>query len=283
MKPSRAYLWMFLVPALTVSALSQDIPRLDGSNVKQTGGWGKPLPPATSSATPSPTPSTPQPTASPTTNLLGMKIPAANSPAAIPATLIPPAKPSPETPISPTPSSGTPSPADRPAEPAKVEFHNGLLTVHAANSSLEQILRDTSIQTGMTMDGTPEDERVFGDFGPAPVASVLGQLLDGGPSNYVVFGMNENHAPRTLVVSPRNSLAPGDAVASVPIATPVAEDDDDDEPAPAPVANIRPMAPAPASAGGQPQAPRTPQQILDDMQKRRQERQQDQPPAPSPD
>jgi hypothetical protein len=278
MKPSRAYLWVFLAPALTLSALSQELPRLDGSNVPQTGSWGKPLPAATSSAPTNPAPAKPQPAVAPTTNLLGMKIPAANSPAPIPVTLVPPAKPNVETPVS-----TTPSPADRPAEPAKVEFHNGLLTVHASNSSLEQILRDTSTQTGMTMDGTPEDERVFGDFGPAPVAAVLGQLLDGGPSNYVVFGMNENHAPRTLVVTPRNSLAPGDAVASVPTAAPVTEDDDDDDAVPAPVANIRPLTAAPASAGNQPQSPRTPQQILDDMQKRRQERQQDQSQPASPE
>jgi hypothetical protein len=102
----------------------------------------------------------------------------------------------------------SPTPADKPPDPATVSFHAGLLTIHATNSSLTQILADTAAQTGMQLEGNPEDERVFGDFGPAPVDKVLGQLLDGGSSNYLLFGRNENQAPRSLVITPRASLAP---------------------------------------------------------------------------
>jgi hypothetical protein len=138
----------------------------------------------------------------------------------------------------------------------------------------------------MQLEGTPEDQRIFGDFGPGPVSSVLGQLLDGGPSNYVLFGKNSNLAPRTLVITPKSSLAPGQVagVAARP-ATVNNEDDDDDDAAPA--AAIQPGVHAlmPNRVQNQDQPPgspsvRTPQQIIDDMQRRRQNEMQPSPPDP---
>ena len=175
--------------------------------------------------------------------------------------------------------SGTPSPADLPPQPAAITFQGGLLTVHATNSSLAQILTETSTQTGMALEGAPEDERVFGDFGPAPVDKVLAELLDGGASNYLLFGRKDNQAPRALVITPRASLAPGVVMAASAAVTPATNDDDDDDdtPPPAPV-QIRPLNLNPQShegngLGGGPPQVRTPQQILDDMQRRRQEQQ----------
>ncbi len=193
-----------------------------------------------------------------------------------------PSKPSSVQPSAMVPTASSPvssaTPADKPPDPATVSFHAGLLTIHATNSSLTQILADTAAQTGMQLEGNPEDERVFGDFGPAPVDKVLGQLLDGGSSNYLLFGRNENQAPRSLVITPRASLAPGAALAAA-AASPVQvnNDDDDDDDAPAPQAPLRPMMtgheqkPGFVPAGNAPI--RTPQQILDDMQRRRLEQQ----------
>jgi hypothetical protein len=173
-----------------------------------------------------------------------------------------------------------------PAAPATVQFRDGNLSVHASNSSLMQILKDITARTGMTVEGTPEDERVFGNFGPAPVSEVVAQLLDGGSSNYVLFGRAANQAPRTLVITSKTSLAPATAMAAngaAPAAA-VNNDDDDDDDAPAPVAPIRPLVPIqPPENQAQPAQPptppgiRTPQQILEDMQRRRQEQQQQQP------
>ena len=69
---------------------------------------------------------------------------------------------------------------------ADVSYRNGLLTVAAANSSLNQILREISRQTGMKITGGVADERVFGTYGPAAPGKVLNSLLDGTGSNMLL-------------------------------------------------------------------------------------------------
>jgi hypothetical protein len=225
-----------LLAAQAIHAGAQDVPRLDGSNVKQKSGWGAPnaSPPKSATAAPA---------------TFGSAV----APAASEAT-------------------ADSAPADKPAQPATIRFQDGLLTVHAKNASLTQILEETASQTGMTLEGTPEDERVFGDFGPAPVTKVLAQLLDGGPSNYMVFGKKENLAPRSLVVSPKGSLAPGGRPPEARSTVVSSDDEDDDDDAP--VAQV-PLRPIPTPQQAEPNGPspgiRTPQQILDEMERRRQE------------
>lgn len=267
MTAARNILRVLLIPSLALCAMAQDAPRLDGSNVKQPPHpffSGKPG-------------NAPQPNAAaPLPSLVPKGIPS----------LVPKGTGDTATGTATTAPVSTqpPTPADKPAEPATVQFSGGLLTIHASNSSLTQILRDTSTQTGMQLDGTPEDVRIFGDFGPAPVNTVIGQLLDGGPSNYVLFGRNANLAPRTLVVTSKTSLAPGQVAGVTPVKTANNDDDDDDDDAPAPPQQIRPLIPphtTPPEANGSPTPNvRTPQQILDDMQRRRQEQQQQQPENP---
>lgn len=233
-----------LLLATAVVAPAQTLPRLDGGvpqPAPAASGW-KAIPPTAQSNA-----ATPAPTADP----------------------LQPSAPQP------------PTPADMPAVPATVHFQNGLLAVHASNSSLTQILHDITTQTGMEVQGTPQDERVFGDFGPAPVGKVVAQLLDGGPSNYLLFGMAANHAPRSLILSPKTTPAPATlASGGAPVPTPTASDDDDDDDAPQAQAPIRPFQPAAMAAPDNQQLSpgiRTPQQILEDMQRRRQEQQQIQP------
>ena len=55
-----------------------------------------------------------------------------------------------------------------PAEPASISYENGTLTVKTQNSSLNQILREISRKTGMSITGGVSEERVFGTYGPAP-------------------------------------------------------------------------------------------------------------------
>ena len=259
-----------LLPALALSAAAQDAPRLDGSNVPQNTAPLTPAPAAPPAATQTAPRPTWQPAPSSQKPVHGKAKPAAVATA--PVVLVPPPPP---------------TPADMPPVPATVHFANGLLTIHAHNASLSQILRDTSAQTGMQMDGTPEDQRIFGDFGPGPVRTVLGQLLDGGPSNYVLFGKNANMAPRTLVITPKSSLSPGQVAGVGKAAVTVNNEDDDDDDGPA-VTNpqpgvhaLMPNRPGGDQAGGNPNV-RTPQQIIDDMQRRRQEQQQQQASPPQP-
>lgn len=260
---------VLLAPALVLSAAAQDAPRLDGSNVpqpaqQQTQQSPVPFNLPTTPAQPPPQ-KTPQPAWQPAPHGKSK----ASAATAAPVIIVPPAPP---------------TPADMPPVPATVQFSNGLLTIHAHNASLSQILHDTAAQTGMQMEGTPEDQRIFGDFGPASVRVVLGQLLDGGPSNYVLFGKSANLAPRTLVITPKASLAPGQVAGIGKPAVTVNNEDDDDDDAP-PVTNpqpgvhpMMPNRPGGDQSNGNPNV-RTPQQIIDDMQRRRQEQQQ-QPPPP---
>jgi hypothetical protein len=251
---------VLIASALSVATVAaQDAPRLDGSNVPQQ------LPVVTLAPPPADTQVNSQNAHAATAPQASHGKSKTSPAAAAPVILIPPPPP---------------TPADLPPVAATINFSNGLLTVHAHNASLEQILRDTSQQTGMQMEGTPQDQRIFGDFGPAPVPVVLGQLLDGGPSNYVLFGKNANMAPRSLVITPKSSLAPGQVAGIGKPAVTVNNEDDEDDDAP-PVTNPQPgvhpimpnHAPGNQDQSGGPPGAHSPQQIIDDLQRRRQEQQ----------
>jgi hypothetical protein len=109
----------------------------------------------------------------------------------------------------------------RPAVPprigvtAKVSYNQGQLLVIADNSSLNQILRQISRLTGMTITGGVADQRVFGQYGPAPPAQILGDLLEGTGSN-MLLRETAAAAPAELIltareggVTPPNPNAPG--------------------------------------------------------------------------
>jgi hypothetical protein len=102
-------------------------------------------------------------------------------------------------------SSPTPNQAHR----AEVTYAGGQLSVVASNSSLNQILREISRQTGMKVTGGVADERVFGSYGPAIPATVLAALLDGTGSNMLLVQspantLNTPKAPVELVLTPRH-------------------------------------------------------------------------------
>jgi hypothetical protein len=83
-----------------------------------------------------------------------------------------------------------------------VTYADGLLQVRADNSSLNQILREVSQQTGMKIIGGVADQRVFGSYGPAPAATVLQTLLDGTGTN-ILLQESPTHAPEQLVLTPQ--------------------------------------------------------------------------------
>ncbi len=98
-----------------------------------------------------------------------------------------------------------PSPQERP-HGAHVHWSGGKLTIAADNSSLRQILSDVASQTGMKLTGNVEDERVFGNYGPAPAAQVLTALMDGTSVNLLIVE-NASHTVRELVLSPRQGAS----------------------------------------------------------------------------
>jgi hypothetical protein len=99
---------------------------------------------------------------------------------------------------------------------AEVSYRNGLLTIAADNSSLNQILREIARQTGMTITGTVSDERVFGDYGPGMPARILASLLDGTGSN-MLLRQTATRAPAELILTPRiGGPTPPQASSSAP-------------------------------------------------------------------
>jgi hypothetical protein len=200
-------------------------------------------------------------------------------PAAVPATVAPPVMPPPP----------PPTPAQLPPDPANVAYADGVLSITASNSSLNQILRDISHQTGMKITGTVTDERVFGKYGPDAPEKILGTLLAGTSSNFLLV-RRDGTTTEDLVLSPRQGgITPPNPHAFVDDSHP------DDEPAatsqpvdPPPTAAVQPGAGHPpedtASPAGpassdpnQQQSPngvKTPQQIYDQLQNLRKQQQQ---------
>ncbi len=170
----------------------------------------------------------------------------------------------------------------------------------ARNSSLGAILQEVQEQTGASVDmpGTPSD-RVVGQFGPGPAGEVLASLLNGSHFNYVLLGSPQNPKVLQRVVllaksSASEQPAPAPRAASAfPTGLPRqgafvppsedsddtnAQDDTEDMTDPVPNTEGQPD----QDAGDQNAQPaiKTPQQLLQELQRQRQVQQQGQPGAP---
>src|ERR1035437_1355157 len=97
----------------------------------------------------------------------------------------------------------SPTAAPRAGHPAQVVYSRGMLEIDADNSSLNQILRDVSRETGMKITGGLADERVYGKYGPSPPAEVLASLLNGTSSN-MLLRETASYAPAELILTPRH-------------------------------------------------------------------------------
>jgi hypothetical protein len=124
---------------------------------------------------------------------------------------------------------------------ATVTWDSQGLRIEAANSSLQQILRDVSTATGLKVEGLGADERVFGAYGPGQVRDVLSKLLQGSSYNVMMIGDQGQGAPRQIVLSSRHS---GDAQAATNKSNTDADEDDTpdeaEEPPQPPAPQIRP-------------------------------------------
>jgi hypothetical protein len=113
---------------------------------------------------------------------------------------------------------------DLPAE-ASVVWDSHCLLIVASNSSLAQILKQVSKETGVKVAGMDADERVFGTYGPGPARDVLSRLLDGSAYNVLMIGDQGQGAPRRIVLSPSSTVAAAaPQTASAPPSPPSNED-----------------------------------------------------------
>ena len=165
---------------------------------------------------------------------------------------------------------------DQSPAPPVVDFAAGRLTIRASNSSLRAILDDLETRTGTRVEGLGRDERIFGVYGPGNPQDVLSSLLDDSGYNVLISGRKADGSPREVVLSAR---AAGSATASAPQAgarTQAADEDDESDGAentPAlPPAAFTPPPPQqqPNQPAGTPQQVKTPQQMLEELQRIRQ-------------
>jgi hypothetical protein len=191
------------------------------------------------------------------------------NPAATPAPAAQPAAPpqaAPPQPAASQPAGVAPSLLQQPAKDAQIVFGNGILTIHADNSSLAAILQQVAGTSGMKVEGLGGDERVFGSFGPGAPRDVLADLLAGTAYNQVLLGDLSNGAPRELILTPARS-----GVAPVPSPAPQANANADDT-EPEAVETPPPPPPQEPPAGSTQQPPpgvRTPQQLFEQLQQMR--------------
>ena len=160
---------------------------------------------------------------------------------------------------------------------ATITWDSHGLSIAAANSSLQQILKDVSTATGAKVDGLNGDERVFGAYGPGQARDVLSQLLLGAGYNVIMIGDQGQGAPRQILLTARR--AAGDQGAANGNAANNGDDDAADN-----EAEEQPVQPQPPMRPGFPGGPpRTPQQMMQERQERLQQmRQQQQPQQPQP-
>jgi hypothetical protein len=135
---------------------------------------------------------------------VGPGFPPSSLPATPPTTAPQPVPAPPQvTPLTATPTQpGTLTRAHR----AAVTYNSGLVSINASNSSLNQILREISKQTGMKITGGVRDERVFGHYGPATLSDILITLIDGTGTN-LVLRQTASNTPVELILTPRNGGA----------------------------------------------------------------------------
>ena len=142
-------------------------------------------------------------------------------------------------------ASARPTPLAANASPAKVVLKGGLLTVDADNSDLSQILRTVAAVSGMTIDGSVGDVRVFGIYGPSNSQEILTELLRGLGYNFLMTGVTHEGAPRTLQLTARGAAIPASSnpAISAHADTPEEHVEDPGQPGPGAILHVPPAAP----------------------------------------
>ena len=157
-------------------------------------------------------------------------------------------------------------PVNNKAVLASVDWNGRDLSISAANSSLDQILKDVSTATGLKVEGVKDDQRIFGSYGPAPARDVLANLLDGSGYNVLMIGDSGDGTPRELVLTTKTRVAPGQPNNGQANQSSEDEAQEDPEPVEQPEPAMRRPGVVPPPGQG-----RSPQQFLQDMQQRRQQ------------
>ena len=187
-------------------------------------------------------------------------------------------------PVAETPQPPPPPPTleQQPPEPPQVTYRDGQLTITSTNATLAQVLRLVQTQTGATIDvpsggGT---ERVVATLGPGKPQNVLASLLNGSKFNYVILGVPNNPgAVQKVILLTKSSTSASPAPVSTAQNTPqpVVEPQEDEYPQNEPEVENQSQAVLPGAENPSPDAQpgnRTPEQMLQELQRMQQQQQQ---------
>ena len=173
-----------------------------------------------------------------------------------------------------------------PARPPRVVFRDGQLTITAENSTLPDILAAIHQRTGAAMElpANLGNERVAVKLGPAATDEVLAALLNGSHFDYIVLNHPDNPlTPERIIL--REKTAPDASGASggfngMASGQPAYQQVETQE-MPETVPEEEPPPAAPGGNAENPNAMKTPEQLLQEIQQMKQ-RQGQQPPQPQP-
>jgi len=204
-------------------------------------------------------------------------------------------QPAPQQPAIQQPAIQQPAPTTPPAPPT-VTYRDGLLTVQALNSTLGSVLTAIRNKTGIEFDGYENaPDRVALSLGPSPSGEVLQAIFAGSRFDFVAVGRPDNPAiVQRVIMTPKSQ--PGGAVAQEQQPKPQQNGEGDDEDTPDEQVNggdpqdtpVQPIQGPQVQTQTPPQQqPKTPEQLLQDLQdmKKKQDQQQqqgDQNPAQAP-
>lgn len=192
-----------------------------------------------------------------------------------------PPEPVQEAPVIPQPP---PTPEQMPAVAPHVSMNNGMLTITAENSTMGDILNAVRKQTGAVLEVPPtlSSERVAAQLGPGTPQSVMQQLFTGSKFDYIIVGSPQNpSALQKIIVTPR--AAGGASMASnqpppqntyQPPPEPEQSMDEEPQPEPEPAPPEPPQVTPPTQAQPYSNQPKTPEQLLQELQQMQQQQQQ---------
>lgn len=181
-----------------------------------------------------------------------------------------------------------------------VTYQGGQLTIQSNNATLAQVLRSVQAKTGASFDipSSANSDRVVAQLGPGQPKDVLATLLNGSKFNYIILGSPEQPGSvQKLILTPRQNTPITNTAQNRPAPQPQPEPQQDDDytpPEPTPVEDNSgavgqppPGAYRPGFTPNQPdngdnqqqgdingqQAPKTPEQLLQELQRMQQQQQ----------
>jgi hypothetical protein len=163
-----------------------------------------------------------------------------------------------------------------PAVPPVVTYRDGLLTVQALNSNLSSVVTAIRNKTGIEFEGAENiSERVAISLGPAPEGDVLSAIFSGSKYDFVALGRPDSPSivQRVILTVKNKAGAPAEAQAQ---ARPAQQGEGEEEEVPDEQPNggdpqdtpvqPPPVPQQPPQAENQAQQPKSPEQILQELQ-----------------